>query len=201
MLTAILISLLVSCYVYDFSDLYSLNWLPVTAENKNLKLVNINAGFDETSALLSDRFKSAEFFVFDFYDSVTHTEVSIKRARKAYPPFKGTQQIKTTAIPIEDGFADKIFLIFAAHEIRNGAERLAFFKELNRTLKTDGELIVTEHLRDVPNFLAYTIGFLHFYTKALWLKTFHLSGFVVEKRVKITPFVTAFILKKHGASS
>lgn len=45
------VSLLVSYYVYDLSDLYKLNWLHELVANlkRDLKIVNIHAGFDETS--------------------------------------------------------------------------------------------------------------------------------------------------------
>src|SRR5688500_3630026 len=49
---AIVVSLLVSFYVYDLSGLYQLKWLP-NAENK--KFLNINAGFDETSAIIKNK--------------------------------------------------------------------------------------------------------------------------------------------------
>ncbi len=89
------ISLLVTFYVYDMSGLYKLAWLDEFDTQKNLKIANINAGFDETSALLVDKFSNASLSVFDFYDPSKHTEISIKRARKAYPPFPNTQQIDT----------------------------------------------------------------------------------------------------------
>ena len=59
-------SLLVSWYVYDLSNLYKLSWL--FPNNDNIKIVNIHAGFDETSVLLSAKFPNAELIVFDFYD-------------------------------------------------------------------------------------------------------------------------------------
>src|SRR3989442_1492516 len=48
---SIFISLLVSTYIYDFSNLYNLSWLNNLPKNKQEKIVNINAGFDETSIL------------------------------------------------------------------------------------------------------------------------------------------------------
>ncbi len=41
-------------------------------------------------------------------------------------------------------------------------KELSFFNELNRVLKPNGQIVVTEHLRDLNNFLAYNIGFFHF---------------------------------------
>jgi hypothetical protein len=60
---------------------------------------------------------------------------------------------------------------------------------------------VTEHLRDPANFLAYTIGFLHFHSRRTWLDTFQSAGLRVEREVKTTPFVTTFFLAKDGNSA
>ncbi|MEP7234362.1 MAG: methyltransferase domain-containing protein [Ignavibacteriota bacterium] len=193
---AIAISLIVSCYVYDFSDLYKLKWLDKLQILRTGKLMNINAGFDETSSLLKNKYPSTELMVFDFYDSEKHTEPSIRRARKAYPAFLNTRQCTTTYLPLEENSVDNIFLIFSAHEIRNDNERIGFFKEMSRVLKPSGEIVVTEHLRDTPNFIAYTLGFFHFHTNATWLKTFHSAELGVVRKIKITPFISTFVLKK-----
>lgn len=198
----IIITLLVSYYIYDVSDLYSLNWLnnlPITANKE--QIVNIHAGFDETSDLLKNKFPNSKLSIFDFYDPVKHTEISIKRARKAYPSFPETLQIKTSYLPLPDNSADKIFTIFSAHEIRNPDERIVFFRELNRVLKPTGQLIVTEHLRDSVNFLVYNIGFFHFHSKSVWFKTFKAAELIILNKIKITPFITTFILGKNGITS
>ncbi len=196
-----IISLAVSVYIYDFSNLYEFSWLSDLKNEAKERIININAGFDETSYLLTNRFANCELFVADFYDATKHTEVSIKRARKAYPPFPKTQRISTSHLSFQDSSADKIFTIFSAHEIRNEKERVAFFKELHRVLKPTGNVVVTEHLRDTANFFAYNIGFFHFYSKATWLNTFRLAELNVSKEIKITPFITSFILVKNGTAS
>ena len=194
------VTLLVSFYVYDLSGLYRFDWLDELTEEKGANIVNINAGFDETSVLLKDRFPFSEMHVLDFYDPTVHTEISIKRARNAYPPYPRTIPVKTTNLPLANHFANKIFLIFAAHEIRNDDERAAFFREISRVLKADGQIVVTEHLRDIANFMAYNIGFFHFYSKASWLHTFQKAGLTVKNEKRITPFIITFILEKNGNS-
>lgn len=191
-----LISLLASIYVYDLSGIYDMNW--IREDNSAKLIVNVNAGFDETSVLLASKFKNAKLVVLDFYDPALHTEVSIKRARKAYPPYPETRQIKTSDLGLDNNSADKIFAILAAHEIRDENERLIFFNELHKVLKTDGEVYVTEHLRDFANFLAYNFGFFHFFSKDNWLRVFKASGFKIKKEIKLTPFISTFILSKNG---
>lgn len=193
-----LVSLAVSLYIYDLSGLYNLKWLNVLPATARPILVNINAGFDETSALLQFKYPGASLTVYDFYDPQKHTEVSIKRARRACPAFNGTMQISTAAIPLPDNHADIVFLIFAAHEIRDKAGRDQFFGELNRVLKPGGKVVLLEHLRDVPNFMAYNLGFFHFMSRQFWLSTFANAGFNIACETKFTPFITNFVLSKNG---
>jgi hypothetical protein len=200
-LFTLIASLLTSYYVYDLSGLYSLNWLPEIKSNEKVKIINIHAGFDETSELVFEKYPTAIFEVLDFYDPVKHTEPSIKRARKAYPAYPGTQSVSTTAFPVASQKADLILLILSAHEIRNENERIKFFSDLSLSLKPKGQIIVTEHLRDWPNFMAYTIGFFHFHSKQTWHKTFKASGYIIEKEIKLNPFITSFTLIKNGDPS
>ena len=129
------ISLAVSCYIYDFSDLYKLSWLNGLKHSNGERIINIHAGFDETSELLRRKFDAYELIVADFYDPAKHTEVSIKRARKTYPPFPNTKQVSTRHLPIQDSSADKIFTIFSAHEIRNDEEN-GLFQRITKGVET-----------------------------------------------------------------
>jgi len=201
MVSVIGISLLVSWYIYDLSGLYGMQWLTDIPVNTRGSIANIHAGFDETSHLLHTKYPNAKLTVLDFYDPTLHTEVSIKRARKAYPPYPGTIAISTTrALPFADNELDTIFLIFAAHEIRDNNERITFFQELHRVLSPGGRIVITEHLRNAPNFIAYNIGFLHFLPRHTWLATFSHAGFTVASENTFTPFITTFTLSKHGTT-
>ncbi len=192
------ISIIVSYLVYDRSNLYQLNWLT----NANGKMVlNVNAGFDETSALLKRKFPEINLTVCDFYNPKKHTEISIKRARIAYPPFENTVQISTQRLPFSDNYFDSTLAILSAHEVRNEKERMDFFTELARVTKPTGQIFVTEHLRDFANFLAYTIGFFHFHSKSSWLQTFAQANLSVKQEVKTTPFISTFILENNGSTS
>lgn len=199
-LLSLAVSLIVSFYVYDLSNLYKLNWLQLCIPAR-AKIINIHAGFDETSALLSENYPQATLVVFDFYDSAKHTEVSIKRARRVYSSFPGTKAITTRHVPLHAGSADVIFCILSVHEIRDSEERIHFFQQLNESLNDAGKIVVVEHLRDLFNLLAYNIGFLHFYSEREWWHTFQSAGLAIAQQKKITPFITAFILQKNGASS
>src|SRR5688500_9181316 len=66
----LIMPLIVSAYVYDYSGYYNLAWLKsfnmVDAENK--QIVNINAGFDECSFIIKKTFPKSNLKVFDFYN-------------------------------------------------------------------------------------------------------------------------------------
>ena len=195
----LIITFIVSFYIYDLSGLYNLKWLPDS--NENLEIVNIHAGFDETSELLKSKYSNSNLKVLDFYDPKKYTEVSIKRARKAYPAYPNTISTTTFNLPIQTNSTDKIFVIFSTHEIRENNERVIFFEELNRILKARGEIYVTEHLRDFSNFFAYNIGFFHFLNRQSWLNVFSISNLTIKKEQKLNSFVTNFTLIKNGITT
>lgn len=194
--SSILISLLVSWYIYDSSNLYTLNWLDGLDIPQHKRIVNINAGFDETSTLLQNKYQGSVLEVFDFYDPKKHTEVSIERARKAYPPYPGTIQIDTGNLLSEKEIYDIIFLILSVHEIRNNSERIRFFSQLKASLKPNGRIIIVEHQRDIVNFLAFNIGFMHFHSPDTWLENFSSAGLKVAEAKKLTPFLNIYSLAK-----
>ena len=194
------VSLFASWYVYDHSRLYDFRWLNHDQEKHTLSILNVNAGFDETSSILEKLFGTERLSVYDFYDPALHTEVSIKRARKAYPPHPNTIAVSSNQLPSLDNTYDKIICFLSAHEIRNDSERENFFKELSRILKPDGSIYIVEHLRDTNNFLAYTIGFFHFHSEHTWRSTFENTGLQVIKHEKLNPLISLFKVSKDGVT-
>ncbi len=196
------LSLAAAAWIYDLSGLYRFDWLHAFDLPPCGHFVNIHAGFDESSAALQARFPDARLTVFDFFDPAQHTERSILRARRAYPPYPGTVPVKTNAIPLPGESAAVVFLLFAAHEIRNDNERAAFFQELARILQPGGKILVAEHLRDVPNFIIWNLGAFHFLSRATWLRTFADAGLRISHGPKHTPFIKLFELQtRHGNPS
>lgn len=190
----LLMPLVISAYVYDFSGYYNFNWLKKLSldKSKPKQIVNINAGFDETSFILKDKFPDADLKVFDFYDQKKHTEPAIIRARKVSLVYPNTKDIKSNKIPLEDNSTDLVFLLSAAHEIREEKERVAFLKECNRICKPNGKIITVEHLRDIPNFFAFSVGFTHFFSRKTWKQAFTNAGLLSFKERKFTPFMSIF---------
>ncbi len=191
----LLVSLAVSFYVYDSSKLYELSSLEIFSRSN--VIYNIHAGFDETSVILAHKFPHAKLYVFDFFNPEQHTEVSIQRARKKYPPYPETIAISTATAEFTQERADLIAVIFAAHEIRNDDERALFFQKLRLQLTPGGKIVVIEHIRDFNNTWAYSIGVLHFLANRNWFNTFEHAGLRIAHRQHLNPFVQQFILEPY----
>lgn len=193
-LYGLIMPLIVSAYVYDFSGYYRFDWMKKynIQDGDAKQFLNINAGFDETSFIIHHLFPKATLHVFDFYNPVQHTEPAIVRARKVSLVYPGTHVIKSNAIPLPEKSADVIFLLSAVHEIRKQQEKVRFLKECHRLCKPDGQVIMVEHLCDFPNFLAFTIGFTHFFSRKTWINAFREAGFTAIDETKFTPFMSVF---------
>ena len=193
-LYGLIMPLIVSAWVYDFSRFYEFQWLKqqISGDEKVNRIVNINAGFDETSFIIKHEFPNSDLQVFDFYNARQHTEPAIVRARKVSMVFPNTQTIASNVIPVSDASIDLVFLLSAAHEIRSQEEKIGFLKECRRICKPQGKVIMVEHLRDFPNFLAFSVGFTHFFSRATWKNAFERAGFATFRETKFTPFMSVF---------
>jgi SAM-dependent methyltransferase len=186
--------LIVSAYVYDYSGYYDFEWLEkMIQQRREAKLiVSINAGFDETSYIIKNKFPHADLKVFDFYNLYRHTEPAIVRARKVSITYPDTRPIASNSIPLENNTVDIVFLLSAVHEIRSNDEKVQFLKECHRICREDGKVIMVEHLRDFPNFVAFSVGFTHFFSRRTWEQAFRRAGFSSFKETKFTPFMSVF---------
>lgn len=186
--------LLVSAYVYDLSGYYKFQWLKdvVPSGEPADRIVSIHSGFDETSYILEAWFPGADLRVFDFYDPARHTEPAIKRARRVSLGYPNTRSIAADSIPMENGAADIVFLLSAVHEIRSNDEKVIFLKECHRLCRPGGKVVMVEHLRDLPNFVAFSVGFTHFFARGVWKEVFERAGFSPLQEIKFTPFLSIF---------
>ncbi|HEX4950895.1 MAG TPA: methyltransferase domain-containing protein [Blastocatellia bacterium] len=189
-------SLAVSHYVYDRSGLYQFHWLPQLLPQPPAVWINIHAGLDETSALLMQQFPDTQGQILDIYDPAQMTEPAIKRARHLTPAELPSVPADFRALPVAAQSCDVAFVIFAAHELRTDAARLSFFRELQRVLRPQGNVVLVEHQRDVANFIAFGPGAWHFLPRSIWLRTARAANFNMTQELKLTPFVRAFCLSK-----
>lgn len=190
-------SLLVSHYVYDRAPLYKWQWLARLLPARPTAWLNVHAGLDETTAALRRMFPATHSLTLDVYDPRQMSEPSIARARDgaAYAA-NTTVRASSSALPLAGGAFDCAFVVFAAHELRAAEARAKFFGELRRVLHAGGRVVIVEHLRDWANFAAYGPGFWHFLPADAWRGVAAQTGFVIERELKITPFVSVFLLRK-----
>ena len=187
-------SLAVSHYVYDKSPLYSLSWLPACLSQPPARWLNLHNGLDEINSTLPSLFPNAQGQLLDIFDPAEMREPSINRDRQLAQII--ADPVDWRALPLPEGTFDAAFILFTAHELRRHQARAQLFSEIKRVLRAGGELVLVEHLCDLPNFLAFGPGFLHFFSKRTWLKAATAAGLCLRLQRTVTPFVHVFVLGK-----
>jgi len=191
----ILASVIASYFNYDHSDLYKLREWPARSFPENLaSAVIIHAGFDPASGAFRARYPNTSVRVLDFFTPEETTEASIQLAHRLNPPTGPQEHTALDAWPIDTGSQDAVLALSAAHEIREDARRVRFFREARRVLRSGGRVVVIEQLRDLPNFLCFGAAVFHFLSRRTWLRSFRDSGLTLEREFAITPFMRAFVL-------
>ena len=196
-------SLLASHYVYDRSELGRWDWAAdLFAPESPRRVLNIHAGVDEAGGTLERVFAGAEIQTADMFDPLVTRSASIRRARaraRAQGQHWEAEPVDPTALPFEDAAWDAVLLVFAAHEVRDTATRHQLFREIRRVLRPGGRLLVVEHLRDLPNFLVFGPGFVHFLPRRAWLRAAQEARLTLARERSVTPFVRVFVLEKTAA--
>jgi SAM-dependent methyltransferase len=188
------LSLAVSHYVYDRSDLYRWEWIRERVAPDPRHVVNIHAGLDETSLALQEVYPAAEVTILDIYDPAEMPESSIARARRKARSMVASVNADFRKLPLQTASADLVTVIFVAHELRRPAAKEAFFRELARVIKPGGSVLLVEHLRDAWNLLAFGPGAFHFFPRSAWLRVADTTGFRLSEEISRTVFVRAFVL-------
>ena len=160
----------------------------------SLRIVSVHSGYDETSGVLHQLFEKADIATIDLFSALGRREPSIVRARKLYPP--SAKSICETVIdwPLADSSVDLILIAFAAHEIRDSAQRVLLFQQARQVLKQNGRIVFVEHVRDFANFVAFGPGFMHFLPLAEWIRCAAQSNLKIAKQYRITPLVAVLEL-------
>lgn len=188
----LLLSLLVSHAIYDRSDIARGDWLGTLAGGT---VAVFHFGQDEASALVTARLPHATLRTFDLYQPQRPGTPSLRRARSLAHAAAASEAAVIDRVPLADGSIDLAVLAFAAHELRDHDDRVALFRELARTVRGDGRLLVLEHLRDGWNLLAYGPGVFHFLSRRTWLRCFAAADLAVAQESRVTPWVRRFELR------
>ena len=195
----LLVSLVVSHYVYDRSAVARGGWLDgETAGQESKHIAIFHLGQDEASAHSARLLPSATIRIFDVYHPDHSGSPSLSRARTRARTLAVAASTPAVfnQLPLADGSIDLALVIFAAHELRHHSVRADFFRELARIIGPGGRALVVEHLRDGWNFCAYGPGFFHFLGRRTWLRTFAQAGLQVTQESRLTPWVRRFELTK-----
>lgn len=191
----VVVSLVVSHFVYDRSDLYRWQWLArATQGTRPRRVIYCHTGFDEASLEIRERLGPTAWQVLDHFDPEVIREASVRRARSLFPPTPGTATAPFDRWLVSTGSTDLIIALLAIHELRSESERSAWFKESRRCLSPDGRLILVEHVRDLANGLAFGPECLHFHTRMSWRRCWEFAGFQSKDEFRVTPFVRVFVL-------
>jgi SAM-dependent methyltransferase len=191
------VSLGVSHWVYDRSDLYRWKWLArALSGDKFEHAVFCHSGFDEASVDLRSRLDLSNWTVLDHYDPQQMTESSIRRARLMFPPTAETLHAAFDRWPLAEQAVDCVFGLLAIHELRSEEERAAWFAEAHRCLKPGGRVVLVEHTRDLANFLAFGPGFMHFHSASSWRRCWRRAGLREIGEFRLTPWVRIFTIAK-----
>jgi SAM-dependent methyltransferase len=189
-------SLAASWMIYDWSPLARWLWIKEALGFWPRTWVNIHAGFDESTPIVRDLLAPSRGRVFDIFDPVEMSEPSIARARRLCPPVVRPEAVDYHNLPAAGASIDAALLLLSAHELRTEAARVSLFAELHRVLTPSGRVIVAEHLRNLANFAAFGPGFLHFFARRTWTRTFTRSRFAIDREFSITPFIRVFVLRR-----
>lgn len=185
----VVVSLVVTWWVYDHRPLYDWVWLTRLLPAPPRRYAVVSAGLDEVSATLQDLYPTSEAVLLDLYDPQVTREGSIRRARALVPPPSGVRPARYDALPVPTGVLDAVFVVFAAHELRTVDRRRALFAEVARTLRPGGSLVLAEHCRDVANVAAYGPGAWHFYPREEWRRLGREAGLRPVGETTMTPLV------------
>jgi SAM-dependent methyltransferase len=191
-------SLLAFHWIFDRSPLTRWEWIrelgPAPA-----RWVHVNAGLDETHAPIARLFPGSEGREVDIFDPASMTAPTLARARGGR---EGTGA-RPGALPVDSGWADAVYVVLAAHEVRDPAAREELFRELRRILAPQGRLVLIEHPRNLAGALAFGPGVLHFLPMAMWSRLAAGNGLRLLEERAMSPFVCVRVLAPDlgGAAS
>jgi hypothetical protein len=196
-LVNIALSLFASYQLYDQSNLYQPEKLFSDLEFKDDdKGILLHASFDPVSKKLENLIQPQNLKVYNLYGNRHEEEQSIKISNQVFPPHPKQVNVDPTNLKDASDSIDYIFAITSAHEILTQDKRVQFFKEAKRIMKNDGTLILCEQMRNLVNFIFFSLGAFHFVTFKDWERAINESGLKITRKEKLTTWGTIMYIKK-----
>jgi len=164
-------------------------------------LIDITCGKLRGTRGLLSQLQQGHYFVIDIYDAKKMTDPALRRAREMEPPLEAERRIyhrqgKFDTLPIPHNWADAVYCSFSLHELPDKADQHAIFAEFARILKPNGKLLIAEHGRDLPNFLAFGLGVLSFFSPTTWANHLAETGFTIQHHERWRGLVHLWIAER-----
>jgi len=188
----LLASSLVSWWVYEGSGVTRWRWLGSVVTSPPSSWLNVTTGFDDTSEPLAVVFPDGGGTSIDVFDPHARHDGPALRARRTRPP-RGLTAAPGGPLPAAAGSFDAVFLLMAAHEIRDGGNRRALLAETARVLRPTGRVVLVEHLRNLVNAIVFGPGVPHFLGRATWLADASAAGLRLVEDRSLTPFASRLV--------
>lgn len=187
-------STLVTFLVFERSGLTRYAWLPDFLGGPPARWVNVTTGFDDTTGTLARLWPDSSMLAVDWFDPSVDHEAALLRARAIRPPVRIAVR-PGDSLPVADASVDAVFLLLAAHEVRDQHGRTTLFSDIARILEPGGRLVIVEHARDLANGLAFGPGVLHFHPPTVWRLAGTQAGLRLIDEARRTPFVRVFVFE------
>ncbi len=189
-------SLVGSWAAYDSSDLYSWQCLQPFVTDDVKVVAHVHTGLDESTDVFAALFVGADVLVFDASAPHAQPAPSIVRARRLVPLHPATIPVGLGPLPVLAASVQLLILPMAAHEVAAADIRANWLRQLAVSLSPQGRMLVIEHLRDLPNTLAFHVGVLHFLSARTWRTTFAAAGLDVVESRRVAPLLQLFVLAR-----
>ena len=194
--------LIASFIVYDWGHKREYDRLAELGDlSKANVLIDITCGKLRGTRGLLSHLRQGHYFVIDIYDAEKMTDPALRRAREMEPPLDTERRIyqrqgNYSNLPIPHNWADAVYCSFSLHELPNKADQHTIFAEFARILKPNGKLLIAEHGRDLPNFLAFGLGVLSFFSPTTWSNHMTETGFTIRHHERWRGLVHLWIAER-----
>lgn len=170
------------------AELQRWRWLHELLPLHLRRFLLVTAGVDESVPALRSVLAPARGLVVDV---IAHRRAVVSLLR---PETVRVIPARPESLPGRPGSVDVVVAVFAAHELRDPAEREALFAEARRLLTAQGRMVLIEQHRNARTLAVFGPGAWQFYPSGEWRRAAALAGLHVVATRRVSPFVTGWAL-------